>query len=42
MLAALGTYYGQRWRNVGFVLAYVVFNVGGAFVLYCVGRGRNR
>lgn len=42
VLALLGTYYGERWRDVGFMLAYVVFNVGGAFVLYWVGRGRNR
>lgn len=40
VLAALGTHYGQRWRDVGFMFAYVVFNVGGAFVLYWIGRGR--
>ena len=42
VLAALGTFYGQRWRDVGFTSVSVVFNVDGAFVLYWVGRGRNR
>ena len=42
VLAAVGTFYGERWRNVGIMLVYVVFNVAGAFVLYWLGRERNR
>lgn len=42
VLAAVGTFYGERWRNVGLMLAYVAFNVAGAFVLHWLGRERNR
>jgi len=39
-LAALGFSYGQRWRDLGFMLVYVTFNVAGAFFIYWLARSR--
>lgn len=42
VLAELGFSYRQRWRDVGLMFVYVIFNVAGAFVLYWLARSRNR
>lgn len=38
VLALLGIYYSDRWRNLGITLAYSVFNVLGALALYWLFR----
>jgi len=37
-LASVNSFYGQRWRNFGFLWAYVIFNVCGAVFLYWLAR----
>ncbi|KAI2466733.1 ABC-2 type transporter-domain-containing protein [Annulohypoxylon bovei var. microspora] len=37
-LATVDSYYGDRWRNLGLIWAYVVFNVGATLLLYWVAR----
>jgi len=39
-LARNAIYWGQRWRNFGFVWAYIVFNICGAVLLYYMFRVR--
>lgn len=38
LLAQLGIHYDDRWRNFGITLAYSVFNIAGAMVLYWLVR----
>lgn len=40
LLATLEIFYWQRWRDFGFLLVFVIFNVGGAFLFYWVARAR--
>ncbi|KAI1093930.1 ABC-2 type transporter-domain-containing protein [Rostrohypoxylon terebratum] len=37
-LATVDSYYGERWRNLGLIWAYIVFNVGAALFIYWVAR----
>jgi len=37
-LATVESYYSERWRNFGFMWAYIIFNVVGALVLYWLVR----
>jgi ATP-binding cassette, subfamily G (WHITE), member 2, PDR len=37
-LAAINSYYSDRWRNFGIIWAYIVFNVGMALFLYWLVR----
>jgi len=37
-LASVGSYFDERWRNLGILWGYVVFNVFAAFFLYWLAR----
>lgn len=37
-LATVDSYYGERWRNLGLIWAYIVFNIGAALFIYWVAR----
>lgn len=37
-LDMINSNYDNRWRNFGFIMAYCVFNIGGAFGLYWIAR----
>lgn len=37
-LAAIGSYYGDRWKNLGYLAVFIVFNIFGALFLYWLAR----
>ncbi len=37
-LANVSSYYGQRWRNVGILWAFIAFNTAAALILYWMVR----
>lgn len=37
-LASLGSYYSQRWRNIGIFIAYIFINIGGTIFFYWLAR----
>ena len=37
-LASVNSFFEQRWRNLGFLWAYIVFNSFGAMALYWLAR----
>ena len=37
-LASVGSEFGDRWRNLGILWGYIVFNIAAALVLYWVAR----
>jgi len=38
LLAGINAFYGERWRNLGLLWVYVVFNAGAAMALYWAAR----
>ncbi|KAI1102526.1 ABC-2 type transporter-domain-containing protein [Jackrogersella minutella] len=37
-LATIDTFYSDRWRNLGLIWAYIVFNIGATLLLYWLAR----
>jgi ABC-type multidrug transport system permease subunit len=37
-LASVNSFFDQRWRNLGFLWVYIVFNIFGAMALYWLAR----
>ncbi|KAL7626532.1 Multidrug resistance protein [Parahypoxylon ruwenzoriense] len=37
-LASVDSFYGDRWRNLGLIWAYIAFNVGATLLLYWLAR----